>query len=70
MSRFRQSLNAGREAVKDRRTAILPSVFAAIGLSAAYTAIREGSYFSALLALFFFVVVMPWLSWNYIKPQK
>jgi hypothetical protein len=70
VSRFDIAFEAGRDAVRNRRTALLLCVLA---FMAGFTTIQEYSerhYVSAVLAPVFFLLVMPWLGWRWIKPRN
>ena len=69
MSRFAKAFDAGRNVVRNRRTALLLSVFAFMAVDATITEYLEHRYVSAVLAPVFFLLVMPWLSWRWIKPR-
>jgi hypothetical protein len=69
MSSFDKAFDAGRNAVRNRRTALLLCVLA---FMAGLTIIQEYSerhYILAVLAPVFFLLVMPWLGWRWIKPR-
>jgi hypothetical protein len=69
MSNFGKAFEAGRDAFKKRRTVLL---FAACAFMALDVAIHEcvaHRYLAAALAVLFFLIVMPWLGWAWIKPR-
>jgi hypothetical protein len=69
MSRFNKAFDAGRVAVKNRRTALLLCVLALMAVVATVQEYSEHSYLSAALAPVFFLLVVPWLGWKWIKPK-
>ena len=67
MNNFNKAFEAGRNAVRNRRTVLLLMVFAFMAVGAAIDECLEHHYVSAVLAIAFFLVVMPWLGWAWIK---
>ena len=69
MSRFNDAFEAGRNAVRDRRTALLVCVLAFMAGLATIQEYSERHYVLAVLAPVFFLLVMPWLGGRWIKPR-
>jgi hypothetical protein len=69
VSKFSDAFGASCNAVKNRRTALLLSVLAFMAVDTAIREYSEHKYVLAVLAPVFFLVVMPWLGWNWIKPK-
>jgi hypothetical protein len=66
---FAKAFDAGRNAVRNRRTALMLSMFAFMAVWAAIAEYLEHRYVSAVLVPVFILVVMPWFCWNWIKPR-
>jgi hypothetical protein len=67
---FQRAFESGRNAVRNRRTALLLSVLI---LMAADTSIYEylhRRYVLAALCPVFWLIVMPWLGWRWIRPER
>lgn len=70
MRRFEEALAAGRKAIKSRRTLFFLLLSAFMGIDAAIYELLEHRYATAVVAVVFFLIIAPWLGWNYIKPQE
>ena len=70
MSEFRKAFEAGQNAVEKKRTMLLYAVLALMALSAAVRELLARNYILAVLALVFFLVVMPWLGKAWLRPDE
>ena len=69
MSVFNKAFDAGRNAARNRRTTLMLCVLALMAVVATIQEYLEHRYVSAALAPVFFLLVMPWLGWRWIKPK-
>jgi len=69
MNSFDKTFESSRIAVRKWRTPLLLALSAFMGLSAARQEYLAHSYLLAAFALVFFLVVLPWFGWAWIKPK-
>ena len=69
MSGFNKAFDAGRNVARNRRTAVLLCVLAFMAVVATIQEYSERRYVLAVLASVFFLLVMPWLGWRWVKPK-
>ena len=69
MNNFDKAFESGRIAVRKQRTPLLLAVCAFMGVAAALQEHLAHSYLIATFALAFFLVVLPWFGWAWIKPK-
>ena len=70
MNQFRKAFDAGHDAVQNKRGFLLLSVCAVMGILAMVEEISAHRYILVAFALVFFLAVMPWLGWRWIKPEE
>lgn len=68
MSKFATGFEAGRRAVRERRTMLLWLVQVFMTVDVVIHECSERHYVGAVLAPFFFLVAVPWFGWKWFKP--
>jgi hypothetical protein len=69
MNNFDKAFDAGRIAVKRRRTPLLLALCVFMGVDAAIREYAAHKHLTAVFALVFSVVIVPWLGWAWFKPK-
>ena len=67
---FQKAFEAGRNAVRKRRTALLLSILAFMAADASIYECLHHHYVLAVLSPVFFLIVMPWLGWRWFRPER
>jgi hypothetical protein len=67
---FQEAFEAGRNAVRNRRTAMLFSILAFMAGDTIIYECLHHHYVLAALSPVFFLIVMPWLGWKWIRPER
>jgi len=67
---FQKAFEAGRNAVRNRRTALLLSILAFMAADTIIYECLHHHYVLAVLSPVFFLIVMPWLGWRWIRPER
>ena len=67
---FQRAFDAGRRGVRNRRTALLLSILAFMAADTIIYECLHHHYVLAVLSAVFFLIVMPWLGWRWIRPER